>query len=76
MPWVFQPSFVDLGQKLGVLQKAFCPPPGPEAEKRPAEQPNGHPPENRSYPELPQNMGDMILLTVESDLKNGGLNLK
>ena len=29
------------------------------AEKRPAERPNGHLPENRSYPELPQDMGDL-----------------
>ena len=27
VPRVFQPSFVDLGPKLGVLQKALCPPP-------------------------------------------------
>ena len=27
--------------------------------KRPAEQPNGHLPENRRYPELPQDMGDL-----------------
>ena len=29
------------------------------AEKRPAERPNGHLPENQSYPELPQDMGDL-----------------
>ena len=29
------------------------------AEKRPAERPNGHLPENQRYPELPQDMGDM-----------------
>ena len=29
---------------------------GPEAEKRPAERPNGDLPENRSYPELPQDV--------------------
>ena len=28
-------------------------------EKRPAERPNGHLPENQRYPELPQDMGDM-----------------
>ena len=27
-------------------------PQGPEAEKRPAERPNGHLPENQSYPEF------------------------
>ena len=27
------------------------------AEKRPAERPNGHLPENQRYPELPQDMG-------------------
>ena len=27
------------------------------AEKRPAERPNGHLPENQWYPELPQDMG-------------------
>ena len=32
---------------------------GPGAEKRRAEWPNGHLPENRSYPELPQDMGDL-----------------
>ena len=29
------------------------------AMKRPAEPPNGHLPENQSYPELPQDMGDL-----------------
>ena len=29
------------------------------AENRPAERPNGHLPENQSYPELPQDMGDL-----------------
>ena len=29
------------------------------AEKWPAERPNGHLPENRRYPELPQDMGDL-----------------
>ena len=29
------------------------------AEKRPAEWPNHHLPENQSYPELPQDMGDL-----------------
>ena len=29
------------------------------ARKRPAEQPNGHLPENRRYPELPQDMGKL-----------------
>ena len=29
------------------------------AEKRPAERPNDHLPENQRYPELPQDMGDM-----------------
>ena len=32
---------------------------GPEAEKQPAKQPNGHLPENQSYPELPHDMGDL-----------------
>ena len=29
------------------------------AAKRPAERPKGHLPENKSYPELPQDMGDL-----------------
>ena len=29
------------------------------AMKRPVERPNGHLPENRRYPELPQDMGDL-----------------
>ena len=29
------------------------------AMKRPAERPNGYLPENRRYPELPQDMGDL-----------------
>ena len=29
------------------------------ARKRPAEQPNGHLPENRRYPKLPQDMGNL-----------------
>ena len=32
---------------------------GNGAKKRPAERPNGHLLENQSYPELPQDMGDL-----------------
>ena len=32
---------------------------GNEGPKTAAEQPNGHLPENQSYPELPQDMGDL-----------------
>ena len=47
VPWVFQPIFVDLGPKLGVLQKALCPPPkmakiqpgGRKTARRAAERP-------------------------------------
>ena len=46
------------GQKTALLG-----PKGPlwaiGAMKRPAERPNGHLPENRRYPELPQDMGDL-----------------
>ena len=46
------------GQKTSLLG-----PKGPfwaiGAIKRPAERPNGHIPENQSYPELPQDMGDL-----------------
>ena len=47
----------DLHRKMILSQK------GPlwaiGAEKRPAERPNGRLPENRRYPELPQDMGDL-----------------
>ena len=36
------------------------------AEKRPAERPNGHLPENRRYPELPQDMGVLCFHRVGS----------
>ena len=45
---------------LGVAVGAhFGPKSGPEAGKQPPERPNGHLPGNRSYPELPQDMGDI-----------------
>ena len=64
VPRVFQPSFVDLGPKLGVLSpnRRHCQKwskSGPEAEKQPAERLNGLLPENRSYPELPQDVGKL-----------------
>ena len=44
------------------------------AEKRPAERPNGHLPKNRSYPELPQDTGDLLSLwsQIRRNPKNGG----
>ena len=46
------------GQKIAFLAQK-----GPfwaiSARKRAAEQPNGHLPENRRYPELPQDMGKL-----------------
>jgi len=54
-----------LGQK-----QHFWTPKGPlwaiGATKRPARRPNGHLPENRRYPELPQDMGDLSSHWVES----------
>ena len=48
---------------FGPKNSIFWAPKGPlwaiGATKRPAERPNGHLPENRSYPELPQDMGDL-----------------
>ena len=49
-PWYFR-------KQSGNRQK--WPKSGPEAEKRPAERPNGLLPENRSYPELPQDVGKL-----------------
>ena len=47
------------GRPRGPIFGRKRPKSGPEAEKRPPEWPNGHLPENRSYPELPQDMGDL-----------------
>ena len=45
------------------------------AEKRPAERPNGHLPENQRYPELPQDMGDMwSVRSGASDPKKMGVS--
>merc|ERR1712051_812562 len=45
------------------------------AKKRPAERPNGHLPENRRYPELPQDMGDMLSVrSGASDPKKWGFH--
>ena len=49
-------SFVKEGPKLGVHIMSPLP---KKAKFRPAERPNGHLPENQSYPELPQDMGDL-----------------
>merc|ERR1712175_28836 len=77
--WVFQPSFVDLGPKLGVLQKALCPPPkmakirpgGRKTARRAAERPpTGKPKLSR----VTSGCGEDIipLSRVRETPKNGG----
>ena len=50
-------------KKVSGQKQHFWTPKGPlwaiGATKRPARRPNGHLPENRRYPELPQDMGDL-----------------
>ena len=47
------------GQPWGPILGQKRPKSGPEAGKQPPERQNGHLPGNRSYPELPQDMGDI-----------------
>ena len=57
----FKSILMKISKKKIFGQKTICQwsNSGPGAEKRRAEWPNGHLPENRSYPELPQDMGDL-----------------
>ena len=67
-------------QKMVSGQKQhFWTPKGPlwaiGAQKRPAERPNRHLPENQRYPELPQDMGDMwSVRSGASDPKKWGFH--
>ena len=66
----WQGYMAGLGAAAGAEKLHFWPPKRPlcaiGALKRPAERPNGHLPENRRYPELPQDMGEIWSRQFES----------
>ena len=52
-------ELIFLSQHTSEVNTSELPKFGPEAEKWPTKRPNSYLPENRSYPELPQDMGDL-----------------